>query len=557
MADRVATAGASQIKGLTATSAPRKINLAEEMELHGVVVSQEIGDAQPANEPVFLGYQQRWFEDQSQIMIAEKSRRTGLTWAEAGRNVINAAKPRKRRGCNTFYVGSKQEMALEYIAACALFAKAFNQLAEADVYEQTFWDEGKKEEILSYMIRFPKSGFKIQALSSRPSNLRGLQGDVVIDEAAFHESLEELLKAALALTMWGNKVRLISTHNGVDNAFNTYIQDAREGRKDYSIHRITLDDAIAEGLYKRICYVTGETWSPEAEQQWRAKLYKNAPNPESAAEEYGCVPKKSGGAYLSRVLIEAAMVADHSIRIYRYEAPAGFESWTKQMREAEMQAWCKENLQPELARLSPADRHVLGEDFARRGDLTVFVPLAIAASLRKRVPFVVELRNLTYEQQRQVLFFIMDRLPRFTGAAFDATANGGYLAEQAALKYGADMVDQVNLSQGWYALWMPKLKGEFESFNLQLPRHQTTLDDCLHIKVVNGIPLIDKGRQKDLDAQDGKGKRHGDFAVALAMAVRASFMDGCLIEYTSAPARTDRWGETDTDDQPGGWGGAW
>ncbi|MDE8660748.1 hypothetical protein PUL39_030350 [Pseudomonas aeruginosa] len=45
------------------------------------------------------------------------------------------------------------------------------------------------------------------------------------------ESLEELLKAALALTMWGNKVRLISTHNGVDNPFNTYIQDAREGRK--------------------------------------------------------------------------------------------------------------------------------------------------------------------------------------------------------------------------------------------------------------------------------------------------------------------------------------
>lgn len=557
MAARVATAGASQIKGMTPTSAPRKIDLAEEMQLHGVVVPQDMVDAQPANEPVFLGYQQRWFEDQSPIMIAEKSRRTGLTWAEAGRNVINGAKPRSRRGCNTFYVGSKQEMALEYIAACALFAKAFNQLAEADVYEQTFWDEGKKEEILAYMIRFPNSGFKIQALSSRPSNLRGLQGDVVIDEAAFHESLEELLKAALALTMWGNKVRLISTHNGVDNAFNTYIQDAREGRKDYSVHRITLDDAIAEGLYKRICYVTGDTWSPEAEQQWRAKLYKNAPNPESAAEEYGCVPKKSGGAYLSRVLIEAAMVADHSIRIFRYNAPDGFESWPPHMREAEVEQWCIENLLPELARLNLTDRHVLGEDFARRGDLTVFTPLAIAPSLRKRVPFVVELRNLTYEQQRQVLFYIMDRLPRLTGAAFDATANGGYLAEQAALKYGASLVDQVNLSQAWYALWMPKLKGELEAFNLQVPRHQTTLDDLLHIKVVNGIPLIDKGRQKDLDAQDGKGKRHGDFAVSLAMAVRASHMAGCMIEYTSAPARSDRWGDTDTDDQPKGWGGAW
>ena len=522
-------------KGLTATSAPRKIDLAEEMELLGVDVPQDIGEAQPEDEPVFLPYQRRWFEDESQIMIGEKSRRTGITWAEAGRNVVNAAKPRRRGGCNTFYVGSKQEMALEYIAACALFAKAFNELAEADVYEQTFWDDGKKEEILTYMIRFPKTGRKIQALSSRPSNLRGLQGDVVIDEAAFHESLEELLKAALALTMWGNKVRLISTHNGVDNPFNTYIQDAREGRKDYSIHRITLDSAIAEGLYKRICYVTGQTWSPEAEKAWRDGLYKNAPNIESAEEEYGCVPKKSGGAYLSRVLIEAAMVADRSIRIYRYEAPQGFEEWTPEHREAEVRAWCEENLQPELARLSDRNRHTFGEDFARRGDLTVFTPLQIDPLLRKRVPFQVELRNLTYGAQEQIMFYICDRLPRLTGLAFDATGNGGYLAEQAALKYGSTMVDQVALSLAWYGEWMPKLKGEFEAFNLQLPRHQTTLDDLLSIKVEKGVPVIDKGRTKDLESTSSKAKRHGDSAISLAMAVRASFMQGGIIEATMLP----------------------
>jgi phage FluMu gp28-like protein len=115
------------IKGLKATSLPRKIDLAEEMALHGVVVPQEVSDAVPGGSAVFLPYQQRWFEDQSQIMIAEKSRRTGLTWAEAGRNVINAAKPRKRGGCNTFYVGSKQEMALEYIALISLLGKRLEQ----------------------------------------------------------------------------------------------------------------------------------------------------------------------------------------------------------------------------------------------------------------------------------------------------------------------------------------------------------------------------------------------------------------------------------------------
>jgi len=537
---------------LTPMTKPRLIDLAEEMELYGVDVPQEIGDAQPANEAVFLPYQQRWFEDESQIMIAEKSRRTGLTWAEAGRNVINAAKPRSRGGCNTFYVGSKQEMALEYIAACALFARAFNELAQADVYEQTFWDSGKQEEILTYMIRFPKSGRKIQALSSRPSNLRGLQGDVVIDEAAFHESLEELLKAALALTMWGNKVRLISTHNGVDNLFNQYVQDAREGRKDYSVHRITLDEAIAEGLYQRICYVTGQEWSPAAEKKWRDDLYKNAPNKESADEEYGCIPKKSGGSYLSRVLIEAAMVADRSIPILRYEAPEGFEEWTPHQREAEMAYWCLQNLQPLLDKLNPDHRHVFGEDFARKGDLTVFAPLAIDGMLRKRTPFVVELKNLTYQQQEQVMFYILERLPRFTAAAFDATANGGYLAEQARLKYGIEMIDQVQLNRPWYQEWMPKLKGEFEAFNLEIPRHQTTLDDLMQIQVVDGIPLIDKGRTKDANSGDSKAKRHGDFAVALVMAIRASHMDGSIIEHTPLPNTRDRFwdgeGDDDTED---------
>jgi phage FluMu gp28-like protein len=542
---------------LVPTSKPRKINLAEEMELHGVVVPQEVSTAQPENEAVFLPYQKRWFEDESQIMIAEKSRRTGLTWAEAGRNVINAAKPRKRRGCNTFYVGSKQEMALEYIAACALFAKAFNEMAQADVYEQTFWDEGKKEEILAYMIRFPKSGHKIQALSSRPSNLRGLQGDVVIDEAAFHESLEELLKAALALTMWGNKVRLISTHDGVDNAFNAYIQDAREGRKDYSVHRITLDDAIAQGLYKRICYVTNQEWSLEAEKNWRDKLYKNAPNIECADEEYGCVPKKSGGNYLLRVSIEAAMVQDQSIPILRYEAPKDFILWSEEMRKAEINTFCNDIILPELNKLDKKSRHTFGEDFARRGDLTSLVPLTINEHLRKRTPFIVELRDLTFNQQWQVVEFIIDRLPGFQHASFDATGNGAWIAEQAALKYGVNMVEQVQITQGWYAEWMPKLKGEFEAFKIEIPRHQNILDDLLSVKLVNGIPLIDKGRTKDEESQNIKAKRHGDFAVALCMANRSSWADGGPIEATIPNGRHSRGNDDDDEDLHGRFGGVW
>ncbi|EAZ5563165.1 hypothetical protein CC122_06075 [Salmonella enterica] len=523
-------------KHLVALTPPRKIDLAEQKALLGVDVPESLD--LPKSMPVLLGYQSRWFKDDSQICIAEKSRRTGLTWAEAARNVITAAKPKKRGGRNVFYVGSKQEMALEYISACALFARAFNQLAQADVYEQTFWDSEKKEEILTYMIRFPNSSFKIQALSSRPSNLRGLQGDVVIDEAAFHESLDELLKAAMALTMWGARVRIISTHNGVDNLFNQYIQEAREGRKDYSVHRITLDDAIADGLYQRICYVTGQTWSPEAQKKWRDDLYKNAPSKEDADEEYGCVPKKSGGAYIPHALIELAMV--RGIPILTFEAPEDFLSRAAWLRESEINAWCEEHLKPLLNALNERSRYSFGEDFARRGDLTCFTLLEITEDLQRREAFRVELRNMPYQQQRQIMLYILERVTRLIGAAFDATGNGDFLAEAALERFGPEMVDSVQLSARWYGEWMPKLKAEFEDQNIFVARHQTTLDDLRHIKVVAGTPQIDKGRTKDENATAAGSRRHGDFAVALCMANRAAYMDGFVLDDEACLAMPER-----------------
>ncbi|MBL4831606.1 MAG: hypothetical protein JKY55_17195 [Aliivibrio sp.] len=38
---------------------------------------------------LLLGYQKRWIADDSPLKIAEKSRRTGLTWAEAADAVLS------------------------------------------------------------------------------------------------------------------------------------------------------------------------------------------------------------------------------------------------------------------------------------------------------------------------------------------------------------------------------------------------------------------------------------------------------------------------------------
>lgn len=476
---------------------------------------------------LLLPYQRNWLEDDSPLKIAEKSRRTGLTWAEAADSVLAASADRTAGGSNHFYVGSNKEMAIEFIDASAMWAKSFNKAASA-IEEEIFEDEDK--DILTFNIRFA-SGFKIQALSSRPSNLRGRQGNVTIDEAAFHEQLDEVLKAALALTMWGSKIRLISTHNGVENLFNDLIQDSRAGKKEYSVHRVTLDDACGMGLYKRICQIKGIVWTQEREDEWKAGLRKNTASPEDAAEEYDCVPKQGGGTYISRALRESRM---HDVPVLRYSGTAEFNLWPEHLREAEMYAWCEVNLKPLLDQLNPNLRHVLGEDFGRSGDLTVLTPMAISQLLKRVVPFMVELHNVPFKQQEQMLFYICDRLPRFSAAKLDARGNGQYLAEQAKYRYGVNVVEEVMLSQSWYLDNMPRFKAAFEDDTIVIPRDADVADDIGAIQVIKGVPKLPDGKT------DAAKSRHGDAAISLVMAHAASYDLASPIEWTAVPSKIER-----------------
>ena len=70
--------------------------------------------------PVLLPYQQRWIGDKRPLKIAEKSRRTGLTWAEAADDVLYAASARDAGGQNVYYIAYNQDMTIEYIQALSL-----------------------------------------------------------------------------------------------------------------------------------------------------------------------------------------------------------------------------------------------------------------------------------------------------------------------------------------------------------------------------------------------------------------------------------------------------
>lgn len=477
---------------------------------------------------VLLPYQQDWVADQSPVKVGEKSRRVGFTWAEAGDGALIAGAMPGAGGMDCWYVGYNQDMAKEFIRDVADWARQYNLVA-SEVEEEYLKDEDK--DILTFVVKFA-SGFRVTALSSRPSNLRGKQGVVIIDEAAFHDQLAELLKAAFALLIWGGKVRIISTHNGTDNPFNELVLDIRAGKKPYSLHRVEFKAAVAQGLYQRICLVQGKPWTPEAEAVWVRELYEFYG--ESASEELDVIPRSGGGAWLTRALIESAM--QEGVPVFRLAKPDDFTQLPAHIREAEIRDWCEEHLAPILASLDPSQDHFLGEDFARSGDLTDLCPLAQQQNLSLRPPFVAELRNIPFEQQRQIVFYVLDRLPRFRAAAFDARGNGQYLAEVAMQRYGASRVAQVMLSTEWYRDNMPPLKAALEDKTLfGLPKDADLLADLRAVRMEKGVAKVpDNARVRGADGRD----RHGDFAVALVMAhFAARTMEPVPIEYQALEQR--------------------
>ena len=498
---------------------------------------------------VLLPYQVDWISDPATVKVMEKSRRVGISWAEAADAVLYASENRRGEKRNIWYIGYTKDMALEFINDCANWARAFNLAAGA--IEETTETDGEDEngavvsekKILAYKITL-SSGWRITALSSRPTNLRGKQGRVILDEAAFHDDLPGLLKAAMALLIWGGQVRVISTHFGESNEFNGLIQDIRAGKKPYSLHRVDFDEALQAGLYKRICEVSEQVWTPEKEKDWRQSIIDSYGD--TAEEELFCVPSQGTGTFLTRALIETCLSPD--IPVIRYEQSTAFATLADHIRYAEVKDWCEETLAPVLRDLDPARNVVVGEDFARSGDLTVIIPLQEQQHANWHAIFTLELRNIPFQQQEQIFFFVCDRIHRFRFAALDARGNGQYLAERAMQKYGERRVAQVMLTEGWYRDNMAKYKAAFEDKTILLPRDADIIEDHRALKMIRGVARLPDVRTKGTDKQ----MRHGDSAIAGALAWYCTYQDwgGGPVEYESvtrrrfAPAEDDHHSAT-------------
>lgn len=499
-------------------------------------------DLDPLAEGVLMEHQKEWIADTSRLKLGEKGRRTGITWAEALDDTLIASAARSAGGDNVFYIGDTKDKGREFIGYVAHFAKVVaKELAPIEEFvfteqvEDKATGEMRSNNIAAFRIAFA-SGFRVEALSSRPENIRGLQGVVVVDEAAFHKDVRLVLDAVNALLIWGGKIRIISTHNGVLNPFNELIHEAKAaktaGKISYSLHFIPFSKAVQNGLYERACYIKGEAPTEQGKADW-LKLITDSYGIRTAArdQELECVPADAQGSALTRVQIEACMALPGQVPIVRWTLPDSFRDLDEHVRKDMTRAWCEAELLQHLKALRADRPHYYGQDFARSGDASSILIGAQERTLTITSQLLVELRNVPFETQRDVLFYIGEKLPRFSGGAGDATGNGAYLAEVARQKFGERVVE-VKFSTEWYRVNSVPYIEAFGDKTILLPRHEDVLRDHQALAYVNGVIKVPEDmRFKGSDGLD----RHGDSAIAGLLLWFASRQGAVEYAYRGAP----------------------
>ncbi len=510
----------------------------------------------PVAEGVLMLHQREVVKLHHSIVAVPKGRRTGITFAVMLRKTLVAAASAAAGGRNVYYIGDTKEKGLEAIGYCAKFARviARAQGEVSGIEEFLFEDQdpktGETRQILAYRIRFA-SGFQICALSSRPANIRGLQGDVVIDEAAFHPDVQGVIDAATALLIWGGSITVISSHNSRKNPFAQFCRDIEAGLygTDATVYTVTFDDAVANGLYERVCWMKGETPTAEGKQAWYTRI-RSGYGPRKAAmrEELDAIPRDGNGISLPGVWIEQAMTLPPEC-VLRLALDDDFVLRSPDERKAWVDDWIERNLAPALERLDKNERHVFSHDYARHRDFSVWGATALGVGMRRSVPLSIEMHKVPYAQQKQISWYAIKRLPRRCGGAIDAGGNGEPMAEETADEFGHAHVHQIKLNRTWYGTWMPKLVQGFEDGMIDIPADPNYAQDLRAIEEVDGVPMVVKARRKDV--KDPDLFRHGDGAVMLCLGWFAKLNLSAPIDFIPAralPRGFDNLGAADDHD---------
>lgn len=419
---------------------------------------------------IFLSYQKKWLNDRSTVKLAAKSRRIGFTWIQSFEDVRDALMLKIRgKVVDVWFSSADESAAKEYIRYCQKWAQDLNA-GFKDLGEQLL-DE--KNGIKALSIEF-NNGARINAISSNPSAFRSKGGKVVIDEFAFHKNPVELWKAAKPVITWGYPLRIISSLNGTNNLFYKFIEQIKKGKLKWSLHEITIQNAVNDGLVDKIF---DRKTSEKEREAWLSELKESCGDETTWLQEFCCVAVDEASAFISYELINKCTA----------------DTFIEDLNEIK-------------------NDFFVGFDVARKGDLSVISVWEKIGSiffLRK----MYELKNVIFREQKALLYKILE-MKNARRCCIDKTGIGMQLAEDAEIDFGKRKVEGITFTQKAKEELAYKLFYAFEDGNIRFQDDEKTKNDIHSMRRMTtstGSVRFDTERSET----DGHADRFWSFALGI------------------------------------------
>lgn len=372
---------------------------------------------------LLLPYQRKWVEDASRFKLGIWSRQTGKDFSTAAEMVRDCLLHAK----TTWLLAAPSErQSLESLEKCKEWSQAF-ALAIADV---TTDREGAEGLLKATTITFG-NGARIVAVPGKPETVRGYSANTTLTEAAFFDDIKKTWRAILPsitnkLRGGEKKVRMITTPNGQGDLVHKLFQDnfenpVAERKQRWSVHRVTIHDAVADGLDVDV-----------------EELREAMDDPEGFAVEFECEFLD-----LNNVLLPYDVIALGESAEATEQAPDGF--------------WAPD------AKTGPV---VLGIDFGRTTDPTVCWADELVGDVAWTREVLV-LRGMPSDKQEEIL---APRIARAARVCFDYTGPGIGLGDYLVKKFGRwkpeehefGKIELCTFTAGFKREEYPKLRRAFE-----------------------------------------------------------------------------------------------
>lgn len=454
---------------------------------------------------LWLPYQQAWINDKSDSAIWEKSRRIGADYCESYKCLSERLSG--ERTVDYWYSSADESAALEFAEYIKMWLELWDKAVEMETGRG--FDDGK--DWLKMTFRLPAIDGKrtrITVMTSNPKRFRSKGGDVTLSELAFHENPEEMWKACAAVATWGGRIRVLSSHNGVDSWFNQLLNQARkydmpvqygEPREtDFkaSVHSIDIFDAIEDGLCERINQISG---SNKTREEFIADLKSKCATIEIWTEEYLCKPSKQSGSYFPHSLIDLCVTQ---------EAAKPTDNLDDFMAGI-------------IARSGECQRISAGADIGRTRDRFVIWVVGRSGVKRKCLGILVY-ENQPFDVMEHAMNTLMNaRFESQAGGAsqvqrlcIDKTGLGMQIAERMEKKHRA-RVEGVTMTSASKEDMFTRTRAGFEEVTIEIPDDVTTRADISSIRK----EVTAAGNNRYLADTNKHG--HSDRCTALALSLVA------------------------------------